>query len=180
MTNNDLMTAVRTVLLRGLAEYGYGDWAVQQNYQPSQVGTNDKPTVYIHHLNDVPVGCALTSEEWDETEGVFIQTERQVMTTRVQVSATVMIMERDLENPLSPVDILREARFALQSRAAIATLLEMGLAVMRVSDLPSYDFLNDSPGYAKRPTFDIIFQHSQSWQSRFAGVNTVRPRHVGV
>lgn len=157
MTNNELMITVRSAILEQLITFGK-DYAVEQDYQPTQAATNSKPTIYVHHIGDTPVGTAQRSEFWDAVALEQVRIQKQLYTTRVQVSATIV------DTPLDPasltvIDVLRIARWCVQSVEFADIVKPRGLSVLRVADMPSYDVQGDTPGYDKRPTFDIIFQH---------------------
>lgn len=158
MTENEMIITVRQALIDGLAMYGK-NYAVEQNYQPQQVGTNRDPTVYLTYVNDVPAGTAAVSQETNSDTGALEQIERQLMFTRLSFAATVDTEDTD-PYALTVVDVIRMARFAVQSRAFVKRMAAQGVGVLRVEEIKSIPVLSDSPGYEKRPVFDIILQHS--------------------
>lgn len=160
MTANDMAIFLRSALLDGLAARGK-QFAVEQNFQPHQLGTNRQPTVYFHHLGDVPKGWAEEKQIVYEDARRMETVETQLYETRIQIAATVDDAGTD-PTALTVVDVLRMARQCIQSRAFITRANAAGVGVYRVGDLPNYDVLSDSPGYEKRPTFDIILQHSDT------------------
>lgn len=158
VTNNELMILLRGALLDGLAARGKS-YAVEQNYQPTQQGTNRDPTVYFHHVNDVMRGWSRDEEIVNPDTGQMQTVQVQLIETRIQIAATVDADPFDPE-AVTVIDVLRMARQCIQSREFLFKVGKSGVGVYRVSDLQSVDVLSDSPGYEKRPTFDIIVQHS--------------------
>lgn len=178
MTNNELMIVVRTGILNRLQAYGKS-YAVEQNYQPHQLGTSRDPTIYIHHIGDTPAGWPVRREYWDKDNSEQVREEKQVMLTRVQVAATV---DADVTDPraLTVIDVMRIARWCVQSVEFREEVMASGLSMMRVSEMPSVDVLSDSPGYEKRPTFDIIFQHTDTIRAIVPGVSKIEIRRISV
>lgn len=158
MTNNQLMIFIRKALLAGLLARGKR-YAVEQNYQPRQLGTNREPTVYFHHVNDVMRGWSRDDTVVNRDTGEVQTVQTQLIETRIQIAATVDDPQTD-PNGLTVIDVLRMARSCIQSRTFIFEAAKQGIGLYRVGDLQSVDVLSDSPGYEKRPTFDIIVQHS--------------------
>lgn len=178
MTNNELMIAVRAGILNRLQAYGHG-YAVEQTYQPHQLGTNREPTIYIHHIGDTPAGWPVRREYWDKENEQQVREEKQVMLTRVQVAATVNSDMTD-PNALTVIDVMRIARWCVQSVEFREEVSKQGLSLMRVAEMPSQDVLSDSPGYEKRPTFDIIFQHTDTIRAIIPGVSKIEIRRISV
>lgn len=175
VTENEIMIALRAGIITGLQSRGMS-YAVEQSYQPGMRGTNTDPTIYIHYLGGSAVGWPERLQRWDEATQQMLTVEKQLMTCRIQIGATAYA---DLTDPRARTvsDVIKSARWAVQSYAFIMSIKKEGLSVFRVAELPSMDVLSDTPGYDKRPTFDIILQYSDVIETVVPSLDTVRSKH---
>lgn len=154
MRDLELFTAVRAVMLAGYVAQGRGDVAVKQSYQPTTIGADEGPTLYLSKLFDRPVGHPhrVTSPDPDTLE--MILTETQVQERHFQ--ATAVYRPNETGAGWSASDIANAGRAWLGSDRARGLLLAEGLGILRVAQVQNPKSLNGAEQYEAFPSFDFV------------------------
>lgn len=172
MTDNELFIAVRSALLARFAMPSYAAvsaLAVEQSYQPTQQGTPEAATIFMHKINDQRVGSPQRKEEWDPILEQFDYVESEQLATTFQFNA---LAPQDPANDtaLTPADYLKATARALQSDPVLISLRSAGVGVLRIGDIRSGYSINDRGQFDQEPSFDVVFTHRNTTTDTLAPV----------
>lgn len=164
MNDLTLFTAVRTVLLSGLAANGYATVPVVQLDQPTLQGRPDGPALLFQKLpGDKRYGWVKREDTDDpDNPAQMIHRETQFYETTLQIEALGPQPVPGAALPSSTAsDLVNLAAAILQSDAAIASLRAAGLGVLRVTQVRNPFMKNDRDQYEAVPSFDLVVTHEQ-------------------
>jgi hypothetical protein len=158
MTDNQLFTLIRSVLLAGLEASDIpGAWRVARSFQPEQNGANSEPTVYVFKLNDKRVGSPWAKYEWNTAEQRMDALDERVYMTTFQ--ASVLMDETTDPAALTPGDVAVELAAIMQSDEALAALRAECVGIVRVGDSANPYDANDRGRFQASPSFDFVLSH---------------------
>lgn len=160
MNDNALIAAFGTQLETSITSAGW-NYVVVQKDQPTQEGAPSGPTVFLEKLFDHDYGFPSVSNAYDSVNNIYTQTEKQIVETTFQISALVPQNPNDLSIPTA-ADVVKQVKLWIQSRVSIAALYDLNIAMLRVTDIRTNWFDDDSEQFENHPNFDIIVQHEDS------------------
>lgn len=171
MRDTPLFTALRTVLLTGFVGGDLANTKVLQLQQPTQIGAKTGPAIYFQKLYDVELGSPQRKSVWDVGAGDFADQMIQKVATTFQVSAIYKQTPDGLGATAS--DVANEAKAILQTDAAIAAFLFVGVGVERIAQVRNPPFLDGQGQFEFMPNFDFVLTHDQVTLSRTQRVTGV-------
>lgn len=155
MTENEIFTAVRQVLLEGFTDLQV-DGDVKRNYQPTKQGANSKPTIYFSKASQRRYGHLQRADIRDDDTMRHI--EKQLYETIIRFTGQV------LEAPntsYTSSDLLDDAAFVLQRDKTRLALRDKGIGIQRITDIRHVFNVDEQDKYQSTPSFDITITHSQ-------------------
>lgn len=160
MTDNDLFALLISTLNEQLATWNFaippGTIVVQQKEQPVKQGIPTSQAIYLEKLFDHVYGSPAVSYSGSPTPNMVVQTEDQVYTSTFQVSA--LAIQKPGASQLLPTasDLASIARFILQRRVTIAKFKNLGVGILRVTDVRNPYFGDDRDRQEGMPSFDLV------------------------
>lgn len=146
MNSEELFTLVRSTLLSGLAARGV-TCEVVRGYQTGTVGTPSGPTISMHHVGAKRHGHVRREEaQPTEPSGDFTHIETQWWETTLQIAA---INDGALDNCQVASDIL-------QSDEGLADLATERVRPLRIAEIRTVQFVNESDQFEAMPNFDVV------------------------
>lgn len=168
MLETELFTLVRTALLEGIAARQVGEpVAVERGYQPLTMGVNSGPTVLMQSISNYRYG-SMRREEIPVFEAGeithFIHREVQWWETTLQING---MARRDPTKPdfltaLSAMDIAKMASDILQGDAGMSVLAAERVRPLRVTQIRTVQFVNESDQYEASPSFDVVLVYPEA------------------
>lgn len=172
MTDNERFAILFPIIASGLAARGVDNVAVLQSYQPTQQGASSGRAVYLSLLPSVPVGHPRRNSYFDETEGIEKYEETQTYIANYQVNAYAPQDPTDVTS-LTAMDVLKAVRQTLQSSDTITRLRDEKLAILRVNELRSLNFVNDKDRFEYSPSFDFALTYDEVYTVETPYVETI-------
>lgn len=187
MKDNDLIALFASQLDAGLAAAGLANYAVTQNYQPTQEGVPSGPFVFFEKLFDKEYGWPIASDYWMADVAPpgsqlpdFSTPEQQWVESTFQVTPLVLQDVSDLSIPTQS-DVAHLLKQYLNARQVMAVFRASGVSVLRITDIRNPKFEDERGLFEANPNFDVILQHKRVLDFRVPGSNTVvGERIVGV
>lgn len=163
MTDNQLFTLVRTVILAGLASREMAGWKVARNFQPKQQGANSAPTVYLFKVGDRRIGSPQEKYEWQTDAAEMRARYYQQYETTLQ--ASILLDESDDPEALTPSDAISVVADIIQTDEGLAALRAGGVGILRVGDVRNPYDVNDRGQFAAGPSFDFVLTYRRTRQA---------------
>lgn len=165
MTDNELFTLVRTIILAGLTARAVpGVWDVVRSNQPTQQGANSEPTVYLFKIGpDQRVGSPGTKYEYDAAGDAINVTENQIYASTFQASA--LVDESTDPAALTPSDALNVVAAIMQSDDTVAQLHAQGVGIGRVAQVTNPYNTNDRDQFQAGSSFDFVLTYRRGFQT---------------
>lgn len=177
MLDNKLFEDILKMLKAGIQANYFVDVDIpntvtKQSYQPTQEGVLNKPTLYVHKIDDHRYGWQGRKDTWNQDESKMVHTENQKMESRFQVSALVT------QNPKTPgqltaSDLVNCAAGILQSLPALEYLRSRGIGIERIIDVRNPYFIDDKNQNAASPNFDFVLTHNQDIMTEVPVIQSV-------
>lgn len=176
MTDFELFSAIRQILVDNLPLNGMAGATVVQNFQPTTQGRPAGPAIYITKLFDTRYGHTKRTELYDPStplpEGPdFLHTETQFMESTFQINATYP------QNPnvITPTasDLANTGCMILASDRAMDFLRPLGAKPLRVGQVRNPQFVNDADQFEAVPSFDFILTHQRAITTRTPAAQSI-------
>lgn len=154
-----------------LTEYGYGDWTVMRNYQPSIQGLKDK-TIYLHRISKRRIGTqgnttVLNNGEWKTIDHWY----EEVL---FQVGAYKRIdIENDTKDTTTSEDVLSILLAYINSTRKVEAWKTAGYEVIKATNMRLLDYETDSGIQEKLPQFDFLLVLEQSNLKKIGIIDTI-------
>lgn len=161
MTDEEIFAVVRLFLLPQLLNVG-----VIQRYQPVTEGVPEQCVLLMHKIGDHRYGFPKEKDEWDEDQELFVHTHEQAMETTIQFSALQPDGETD---PTTASDIVNAAADILQTQEAVVHFQNLGIAILRITDIRNPYFVDDRDRHEADPSFDFTVLHKRVKMSTLPG-----------
>lgn len=176
MLESQLQVILRNVLLTGFALRGYPAMLVTQSDQSRAQGVPTDATVFFQQIGTARrygfPGKKDVLNKTDPNNLFFDHTESTLYESRYQIAPLSPQSPANGAVPTS-TDYANIASEILQSDAAIATFLENGIAILRITDISTLWFTNDKGQQDANPTFQIILRHISAFTSPVAVVSEI-------
>lgn len=157
MLDNDLIRKFLPIVNAGLIARGYTGVTTKQSNQPTQQGAMITPTVYFYKLYDKRFGWVKRDDFWDADLQVMRHRETQNYETTFQFSAMAVT------NDYTASDLINSVAQIMQSYDTIETLTAQSVGILRITDVRNPYFTDDRDRFEAFPSFDITFNHQQSF-----------------
>lgn len=152
-SDNSLISYFLPLLVTGLAEAGYADVPVVQNYQPTIQGVPTTGVVYFQKIGNKRYGFLGRTDRWNTTDLQMDHTEWQYFETTFQVSA---LFRQDPYNPTyTASDLVNEAAWIMQSDVTRQYLNTLGIGILRITEVINPFFVDDRDNFEASPSFDF-------------------------
>lgn len=150
---NAAQALLRSVLLDGFNN----ELDVIETPQPQQIGLDCSPVVLLDFIGARRNGWM--RREFDAAASLLVET--QIMEVTFQIGALVWNdpqASNYLELPTS-FDICQKASYILQSQRGLNLLAAGGVRPLRVTDIRSVKWIDDSDRRERQPSFDITLTY---------------------
>lgn len=162
MREADLMILIRSTLLAGLVDMSL-DVEVEQRYQPGTQGMDSGLNIGLMMVGTRRYGHMKRKELQPVDPAVnFTHQEIQWWETTIQVSALSRARPEDYLTQPTALDIAKAASDILQGDKGLAAMAVERVRPLRVTNIRSMFFVNDSDQYEANPSFDITLSHVQT------------------
>jgi hypothetical protein len=172
VTDNERFAILFPLIKEGLTARGVENTEVLQSYQPTQQGAISGRAVYLSILPSVPVGHPKRNSYFDAGDDTEKYEEVQTYIANYQVNAYSPQKPNETTS-LTAMDILKAVRQTLQSSATIARLRDEKLAILRVNELRSLNFVNDKDRFEYSPSFDFALTYDEIYTIETPVIETV-------
>lgn len=169
MGENELLALVRATIMAELPGVD-----VRQMQNPVTVGVPSPPTIFMQTI--IParrVGWVGRRDIVRMPDANMVHQEIQWLETTLQISA---LARRDPADPTylnqpSAADLCRSAADILQGDRGLAQLAGGRVRPLRVTEVRTVYFVNDSDQYEANPSFDVVLIHVQIREGETAPVS---------
>lgn len=163
MTDNQLFTLVRSMLLAQMPARGLAGWEVARSFQPEQQGANTGPTVYLAKIGgDRRVGSPQKLSKWDEVAHVVNTAESQQYESTFQ--ASIDMDESTNPATLTPSDAANIVTDIMQSDEGLAALRAGSVGILRIGDVRNPYNVDDRNRFDANPSFDFVLTYRRGFQ----------------
>jgi hypothetical protein len=183
MTDNQLIALFAAQLEAASAAAGW-NYAVLQNYQPTQEGISSDPIIIFEKLFDHEYGWQVSSEYVMSAAPPpgyqlpdFQNNNFQWVESTFQVTSLVIQNVNDLTIP-TPSDVCHYLKLWLNARQTMARIRDGGASILRITDIRNPKFEDDRGLFEGNPNFDVVLQHKRALDFSIPGCDTVTGRVV--
>lgn len=162
MNDNQLIAGVISVIKAGMNLYGMEDMPVKQSYQPTQQGANNEPTIYMHKVGNKRYGFNKRKDVYNPDTDDFDHIETQYIETTFQINALARQNPADI-NSATASDIVNAVAAIMQGDYAMGALSELGIGILRITEVRNPYFHNDRNQFEASPSFDFTVVHKQTF-----------------
>ena len=158
MTDAQLIQIFLPIIKNGLTNAGFEDILVVQNYQPTQQGISNSPTVWFNKSSSKLYGYRGYFDSPVENSSTMKHTETQWMESIWRINALVKL------NPLTPdqytaSDLAQEVAYILQSYNTVVILNTLRIGILRISDVLNPQFSNDRDQFSTFANFGFTLTY---------------------
>lgn len=173
MTNDNQIWAFLIAKFRTiLNEYGYTDWDILRNYQPSIQGLKNK-TIYLHKISKRRIGTQGNTDIID-TRGQLQNVDHWYEEILFQVSAYKSInVDTDDANTITSEDVLSILLAYINSARKVEEWKQAGYEVIKATNMRLLDYETDSGIQEKLPQFDFLLVLEQSNLKKESKIDTI-------
>ena len=172
ITENQIWKFLISEFNKVLKEYGYEDWVVLRNYQPSIQGLKDK-AIYLHKVSKRRIGTQGNTNKLDNN-GQWQNIDHWYEEILFQVGAYKRInVETDNENTITSEDVLSILLAYVNSARKVEAWKSAGYEVIKATNMRLLDYETDSGIQEKLPQFDFLLVLEQSNLKKEGKVDTI-------
>lgn len=179
MLDNPLFILIRANLIIGLVARGLSDVVVQQANQPTQQGQPSARTIYFVKSFERRHGSPKSSTIYDAQNIVRSKTDKQMMETTFQFSATVTPDPASITE-LTAADLLKTLSSIVQHDSFQIALAASNVGIMRVTDIREPKVRSDRMQFKVEPSFDLIVTHRDVFTIIIPTIDTFNAEVIGV
>jgi len=155
-----------------LKEYGYADWTVIKNYQPSIQGLKNK-TIYLHKITKRRIGTQGNTDVLDN-QGQWQNVDHWYEEILFQVGAYKRVdFDTDSENTITSEDVLSTLLAYVNSARKVENWKLAGYEVIKATNMRLLDYETDSGIQEKLPQFDFLLVLEQSNLKKEGKIDTI-------
>lgn len=155
-----------------LKEYGYEDWVVLRNYQPSIQGLKDK-AIYLHKVSKRRIGTQGNTNILDEN-GEWQSVDHWYEEILIQVGAYKSIdINTDTADTITSEDVLGVLLAYINSARKVQEWKNAGYEVIKATNMRLLDYETDSGIQEKLPQFDFLLVLEQSNLKKEDKIDTI-------
>jgi hypothetical protein len=149
------------IISAGLIARGYSGIVVQQAAQPITQGVNSNPTVYFIKLFDKLYGWQKRDNFIDPDTGDMMRIAEQWRETTFQVNTLVTQDPANLSG-YTASDLANIVASILIDASTITNLADLGIGLLRVTDVRNPYFTDDRDRFEASPSFDFTLTHKDT------------------
>lgn len=171
MIEADVWRSIISVLRTGLDDQGFNNITIHQSYQPVKQGPDSAKSIYIHKITSQRVGHQGIKYDYNSGNNNFDVTEKYWLSVTFQL---VSLVSQDItnENSITAYDVTDLCAAILQTRTTRKTLLDAGISIERIGQIPVSFSIDDRDEFDLDPTFDFVLLYEQTLSSTVSKVNT--------
>lgn len=155
-----------------LREYGYNDWVVLRNYQPSVQGLQDK-AVYLYKVSKRRIGTQGFNDELDNG-GDWQTVDHWYEETLYQVSAFKQRNpQTETVDTITSEDVLSVLWAHVNSALKVMRWKEKGYEAIKSTNMRLMDYETDSGIQEKMPQFDFLLLSEQSNLKKIGKIDNI-------
>lgn len=171
MTDNDVWVILTAMLDSAIVSSGLDASNVifARAVQPRQEGAISQPALYCHRISSKRYGWQSRKDNYNSTDDNFDHTESIITESVYQVSAEVSEDPNDLSE-LTAFDVVSRIALQLNSYAVRQFLLSNDIAIIRIIDVRTPFFKNESDQFEPEPSFDFTISYKQNIMSKVSSI----------
>lgn len=155
-----------------LADFGYEDWIVLRNYQPSIQGLKDK-AVYLNMISKRRIGTQGLIDEKD-SDGNWQTVDHWYEEILFQVSGFAKRNpEFETVESVTSGDVIESLQSYINSALKVEDWKTAGYEVIKSTQVRVMDYETDSGLQEKMPQFDFLLVVEQSNLKKIAKIDTI-------
>lgn len=172
INDNQVWAFLITEFNKVLKEYGYEDWVVLRNYQPSIQGLKDK-AIYLHKISKRRIGTQGNVNVLDEG-GEWQNIDHWYEEILIQVGAYKRIdINNDTKDTITSEDVLGVLLAFINSARKVQEWKRSGFEVIKATNMRLLDYETDSGTQEKLPQFDFLVVLEQSNLKKVDKIDTI-------
>lgn len=172
INDNQVWAFLITEFNKVLKEYGYEDWVVLRNYQPSIQGLKDK-AIYLHKISKRRIGTQGNVNVLDES-GEWQNIDHWYEEVLIQVGAYKRIdINNDTKDTITSEDVLGVLLAFINSARKVQEWKRSGFEVIKATNMRLLDYETDSGTQEKLPQFDFLVVLEQSNLKKVDKIDTI-------
>lgn len=171
MIEADIWRALIVVLRTGLDGQGLTDVTIHQAYQPIKQGPDSARSIYLHKITSSRVGHQGRKHTYNPGNGNFDEVEKYWLAVTFQLMPLVSQDIED-ENSITAYDVADLCAAILQTGAARKSLLDAGISIEKIGQIPVGFSIDDKDQFDLDPSFDFVLLYEQTLSSTVPKVDT--------
>lgn len=172
INENQVWAFLITEFNKVLKEYGYDDWVILRNYQPSIQGLKDK-AIYLHKISKRRVGTQGNTNILDN-QGNWQNVDHWYEEILIQVGAYKRIdINNDTKDTITSEDVLSILLAYVNSARKVENWKSAGYEVIKATNMRLLDYETDSGIQEKLPQFDFLIVLEQSNLKKIEKIDTI-------
>lgn len=172
INENQVWAFLITEFNKVLKEYGYDDWVILRNYQPSIQGLKDK-AIYLHKISKRRVGTQGNTNILDN-QGNWQNVDHWYEEILIQVGAYKRIdINNDTKDTITSEDVLGILLAYVNSARKVEKWKSAGYEVIKATNMRLLDYETDSGIQEKLPQFDFLLVLEQSNLKKIEKIDTI-------
>jgi hypothetical protein len=172
INDNNIWAFLISEFNKVLKEYGYDDWVIIRNYQPSIQGLKDK-TIYLHKISKRRIGTQGNTSVLDN-QGNWQNIDHWYEEILFQVGAYKKIdINNDTKDTITSEDVLSILLAYINSARKVEDWKKAGYEVIKATNMRLLDYETDSGIQEKFPQFDFLLVLEQSNLKKIEKIDTI-------
>lgn len=173
MTQDQLFTLIRKIVLEGLARYGVTGYEVQRSYQGTKQGASTGNAVFFFPVIDRRIGSPKQSGSWDGTG------QQATLKQMMEASFQVFVRNKGALNgqTITPTasDVTNLIADVFVTDLVIAELQAQNVGVLRVTEVRNDYEVNEVDRHEQVPFFDLTLSYTNTRVAVGAPIESIEP-----
>ena len=171
MTDNEVWVIITATLDQAIVDSGLGASNVifARAAQPRQEGAISQPALYCHRISSKRYGWQHRIDKYAQSSDDFDHQESVITESVYQVSSEVSEDPEDI-GEITAFDIASRIALQLNTITVRKALLAQGISMIRIIDVRTPFFKNDSDQFEQEPSFDFTISYKQNTMSKVPAV----------
>lgn len=165
MNDNQVWQILTATFNQALTDANFATVKFARSYQPRQEGAISSDALYCHKISSKRYGWQKHADVFNAGDDDFDHTESQIIEAVYQVSAEVSEDPSDI-NQITSFDIVHGVALQLNSLAVRKALKVGGIGIIRITDVRTPYFVNDSDRNEAEPNFDFTINYTITQASK--------------
>lgn len=169
MTDNEVWGILTSTFDQALIDSGLDQVNFMRAFQPRQEGAFTSDALYCHRISSKRFGWQARSDKYDDANDEFDHNEMITTESVYQVSSEVSENPED-ENQITAFDVVSRVAIELNSYKVRKALIAQGIGIIRIIDVRTPFFKNESDRFEAEPSFDFTISYKQNNMSKVPAV----------